>query len=214
MPAPDPRARRELPLELVETLEQLFARFLRDGDEHALAELVRRGSERLRSFAARFGLPRDRVDDLVHETLIAAVQQARAFDPEQSLLPWLKGILVRKIASAVRDDARRQRHREAWALRRVPPPDEGPAESAARREILELLAEAIAEVPSRYRAALELHLLQGLTVSETAQRLGRLQVTVRVHLFRGLRELRRRLPPSLLPLLIAMLWPSRVAHSA
>ncbi|MBL8897945.1 MAG: carboxypeptidase regulatory-like domain-containing protein, partial [Planctomycetes bacterium] len=47
-----------------------------------------------------------------------------------------------------------------------------------------------------------------------AQRLGRLQVTVRVHLFRGLRELRRRLPPSLLPLLIAMLWPSRVAHSA
>lgn len=189
---------------LPETPEQLFLRFLAEGDEAALDAVFRRCSPGLRSFALSLGLPRDRIDDLVHETLVTAVQRAGAYEASQPLLPWLKGILARKGASLVRDEARRQRHQDAWARQR---PDAGqePLDEVASGEVHELLREAIAAVPERYRKALELHLLHGLPPAAVAERLGRLQVTVRVHLHRGLQHVRRQLPRGLFPLALALL---------
>ena len=187
-----------------ESPEQLFRRFLAAGDEAALDAVFRRCSPGLRSFALGLGLPRDRIDDLVNETLVTAVQRAATYEASQPLQPWLKGILARKGASLVRDEARRQRHHDAWARERA---DRGaPAiDEVATGEVHELLREAIAAVPERYRAALELHLLHGLPPAAVAERLGRLQVTVRVHLHRGLQHVRRQLPRGLFPLALALL---------
>lgn len=193
----------------VDTHEILFRRFLDDGDENALAAVVRRCSPRLRSFAMRFALSADLVEELVHETMVTAVQRSAAYDASQPLLPWLQGILTRKIANHVRSEARRQRHQQAWALDRSASAD-SPIDAAAGSELHALLRRAIASVPERYRVALELHVLEGLTPREVSKRLGRLQATTRVHLFRGLRELRRRLPPGLTPALLALLLATAV----
>ena len=186
-----------------ESPEQLFLRFLAEGDEAALDAVFRRCSPGLRSFALGLGLPRDRIDDLVHETLVTAVQRAASFEAARPLQPWLRGILARKGASLVREEARRQRHHDAWARERA---DRGaPAiDEVATGEVHELLREAIAAVPVRYRKALELHLLHGLPPAAVAERLGRLQVTVRVHLHRGLQHVRRQLPRGLFPLALAL----------
>lgn len=201
-----------------QTPEQLFARFLDDGDERALDALFRRCAPRLRAFALRLGLANDRADDLVHETLVAAVHDAARYDPSLPLLPWLQGILSRKAASLARDDGRRRRREQQWAQQRLSeePGDDvpQPVACAAGAELRELLTAAIADSPERYRQALELSLVHGLPPREVAQRLGRLEATVRVHLFRGLRHVRRHLPRGLAPAVFALLASGRSARAA
>ncbi len=201
-----------------ETPEQLFARFLDDGDERALDALFRRCAPRLRAFALRLGLANDRAEDLVHETLVAAVHDAARYDASLPLLPWLQGILSRKAASLARDDGRRRRREEEWAKERLAKtPGDGeaqPVASAAGAELRELLTAAIASSPERYRPALELSLVHGLPPREVAQRLGRREATVRVHLFRGLRHVRKNLPRGLAPAVLALLAGGRGARAA
>ncbi|MCR9243866.1 MAG: sigma-70 family RNA polymerase sigma factor [bacterium] len=225
MPNPDTpnRPPHRPPTDEQNSPEALFLSFLDDGDEGALARLMRRCSPRLRSFARRFGVPDDRVEDLVHESLVTAVQRARDFDRNRPLLPWLQGILTRKVASHVRAEARRARHQAARAQHHrdhaghadPESPHPSPLDSAARSELFAILHDAILAVPEHYRPALELHLLEGLSPVEVAERLGRMRATVRVQLFRGLRALRRQLPRGLHPLLFALLLaPDRQALAA
>ncbi|MCA8952473.1 MAG: sigma-70 family RNA polymerase sigma factor, partial [Planctomycetes bacterium] len=186
-----------------ETPETLFRRFLDSGCEAALDTLIRRCSPRLRGFARRFGVADDRVEDLVQETMITAVQRAASWHDDRPLLPWLQGILTRKIASWARDEARRRHHHASWAEARRPDSTD-PADDVEGDELRALLCAAIAAVPERYRRALELHLLHGLAPHEVAARLGRMRATVRVHLHRGLQRVRRHLPRGVHPLLLAL----------
>lgn len=186
-----------------ETPEDLFARYLRAGDEDALDALFRRASPRLRGFAMRLCLPADRIEELVHETLVTAVQRADTFAEGAPLLPWLQGILARKAAAFHRDETRRRLHHARHAT--AADTEREPIDEAAADELRELLQQAIGALPTRYREVVDLHLRHGLQPAEIAARLDRLVVTVRVHLHRGLRELRRQLPRGLFPLALA-LW--------
>jgi RNA polymerase sigma factor (sigma-70 family) len=194
-----------------ETLEQLFARYLAFGDDSALELLFRRAAVRLRAFGLRLGLPADRLEELVHETLVAAVQRSHTFTAGTALLPWLCGILARKAASHHRDELRRLRHHAARDDRDHDPNE--PIDAAAAAELRELLQQTIGELPPRYREVVALHLQQGLPPAEIAQRLGRLTVTVRVHLHRGLQILRRLLPRGLGPALLAAWCALRAAEA-
>lgn len=58
------------------------------------------------------------------------------------------------------------------------------------------MADALAELPERMRAAVALHHVAGLSVRETAQAMGTSENTVKSHLRDGMRRLRLALDPS------------------
>ena len=190
------------------TLDQLFAAFIDTGCEASLQQLLRRSAPELRRLARRLGASADDADDLVQETVIAAIEVADRWDRSRPLLPWLRGILTFRRAHLARAQVRR---RTTADQRGAQPADELPgsgpdaAMAAQQQELTASVREAIADLPPHYQKALRLYLLEQHTPLEIADGLQQPRATVRVHLHRGLQQLRLALQRWSAPVL-AWLW--------
>jgi RNA polymerase sigma-70 factor (ECF subfamily) len=146
--------------------------------------------------------------DVVQQTLLQAHQALGDFRGrgEAERRAWLRQILARNLAHAVRDlgrakrDVSRERsleaaldassaRLEAWLAAE----QSSPSQQVARNEQLLLLAEALADLPEAQRDAVELHYWQGRSLAEIGQELGRTPAAVAGLLHRGLKQLRGRL---------------------
>jgi RNA polymerase sigma-70 factor (ECF subfamily) len=146
--------------------------------------------------------------DLVQMTLLKAHQAEGDFRGatrgEQAA--WLRQILARTMANALRDHARAKRdvalersledglnasslRLEAWLVA----PGDSPSASAQRHEQVAELARELAQLPAPQRDALVLHYFQQLPLAEIGERLGRSRPAVASLLRRGLRQLRQRM---------------------
>lgn len=205
-------------------LEDLFAAFVARGDERALQELLRRSAPPLRRLARRLGAGADDADDLVQETIVAAIQVADRFDHTRPLLPWLKGIMTFRAAHLARDTVRRRRlHADDHDVEQVAAATPSAADAAAGREFAHDLDQALAELPPHYRSALAQHLLEQRSPRDIATAGAVPRATVRVHLHRGLRSLRELLRRWSAPVLAVLLfgrsgraasWPQQTAIAA
>lgn len=146
--------------------------------------------------------------DLVQQTMLKAHERRRQFrgTTEAELASWLRRILARSLADAVRQftggarNARLERSLEAaldgssarleacLAADRSSPP-----QVAQRNENLVRLAGALAQLPDDQRRAVELHHLQALPLDEVARRMGRGKRAIAGLLFRALRRVRASL---------------------
>jgi RNA polymerase sigma-70 factor (ECF subfamily) len=148
--------------------------------------------------------------DLVQQTLLKAHQAQGQFRgttaAEQAA--WLRQILARTLANAVRDFGRAKRdvalerslqgavedssaRLEAW----LAADQASPSELAERNEQLLRLAGAMAALPEVQREVLLLKHCQGWSVAEIGQHLGRTRASVASLLRRGLKQLREHLHP-------------------
>ncbi len=144
--------------------------------------------------------------DLVQQTLLRAHRQRDQFrgstDGERAA--WLRAILARQIADALRRHGRRPEGRarsleaalEAssarlgdWLAAEAP----SPSRVAMGRERLLAMVEALASLPEDQRTALELRHLRGLSVPEVCSAMGRTLPAVAGLLHRGLKSLRERM---------------------
>lgn len=176
------------------TLEHLFQTFLATGDEAALGQFLRRSAPQLRRLARRLGVQAEDAEDLVQETLVAAIQGADRYDAARPLLPWLKGILTFRAAKLARDGLRRRRlWNDAADAAPVPVSAEQPEAAVRGRELDASVRDAIDDLPEEYRAPLRQYLFAGRSPVEIAHGLGLQRATVRVQLHRGLRRLREAL---------------------
>jgi RNA polymerase sigma factor (sigma-70 family) len=126
-------------------------------------------------------------DDAFQAAFLVLVRKARTVRP-RLLGPWLYGVAYRTAMKA-RTSAARRRAREA------PLPDDlpgRPAESACQ-EAGAAVDEALRALPTRYRQAIVLCDLEGLSYREAADRLGVPEGTLAGHLSRGRRLLAGRL---------------------
>lgn len=146
--------------------------------------------------------------DVVQQTLLRACV---GFDDLRGREPgvvaaWLRKILARTLADAVRDleRAKRDLHRERSleeALDRSSARLEGwlaadqssPSERADRNEQLLRLADALCGLPDDTREAVVLKHCRGWTLAEIASHLGRTPAAVASLLHRGLKQLRELL---------------------
>lgn len=150
---------------------------------------------------------RGKVDasDVVQEALLQAHKHAAQFrgQSEAEEVAWLRRILATTLAGALRKFATKARNLaserslqaaldessanlEQWLAL----DQSSPSQRASRTEQLVLLADALLQLPEDQRQAVELHHLQGCSVAEVAEQLGKSKAAVAGLLFRGLKELR------------------------
>jgi RNA polymerase sigma-70 factor, ECF subfamily len=143
--------------------------------------------------------------DIVQKTLLEAYQGIANFrgQSKNELAARLRTILTRNVTDAARKFGREVGHErsleaalEESSLRLeqwLATDQSSPSQQAMRQELLLCLAQALAQLPPDQRTAVEMKHLQGRSVNEIAERVGRTEEAVGGLLRRGLRKLRQLL---------------------
>lgn len=134
-------------------------------------------------------------EDLAAETFLRAYRALRGYPPERILAlqprPWLMTILLNVWRNQARAAARRP---AAVDLASVTEPSDPGADVAAaidRRDTGRQLTRQLAQLPEQQRIAVVLRHVNDLPISEIAEVLGCPPGTVKSHISRGLRRLRK-----------------------
>ncbi len=159
-------------------------------DPLELAELADH-SRFVRNLALRLLRDDDAADEVVQETMLAAVKAKPSTG--RSLRPWLATVARNVIRKRFRTTDRRRR-RETAAAR--PERVASTAALAARAEILKRVVDAVLSLDEPNRSAVLLRYYEDLPPREIAKRLGVPVETVRGRLKRAAKQLRARLDAS------------------
>lgn len=167
---------------------------VRAGDHGAFALLVRRHVRSATLLAAQLVGDRDDAEDVVQDAFVVLYRRMAEFESGRSVGPWLFGI-VRHLA--VRRRATRVRRRklwERWAAWRASEREEHSVDAQVEAGLqLRQAGDVLATLPSMQRACFELVVIRELSVVDVAEMHDITESTVRQHVFRARRALRRAL---------------------
>ncbi len=176
----------------------LLERFAdREGSDDPSAELAfaviveRHGPMVLRVCRSALG-DRDEADDAFQATFLVLASRARSIRRADSVGSWLHGVALRVCSRLRRREARRRRH-ESRRVELHPVHGTVPKEGWTGDEVDRVLHEEVGRLPEKYRRAVVLCYLEGLTHDQAADRLGWPVGTVRSRLARARDRLRERL---------------------
>lgn len=183
--------------------DETLARSLADDLDGAFERLVRAYQDRLYAFGLRLtGSPRD-AEEIAQDAFVRAYRALARYPADRvaalQLRPWLFQITV----NVARNRARARRvpevalaspdgSRDTLAVTPADPA-ERPDAVAERRDDQARLAALVAALPARYRAAVVLRHVQGLSYQEIAAILGQPAGTVKSNVHRGVALLRAAL---------------------
>jgi RNA polymerase sigma-70 factor (ECF subfamily) len=158
--------------------------------EERFGVFVRSHRDRARSLAWRLvGGDEAAAEDVTQEALVKAYQALGRFREDSSLATWFYRILVRQAAKYRRWRAVRETWSGIWQEEHPDPSPSEPGDPVLRRRI----AGALDVLTRSQREAFVLVHLEGFTVRECAELLGKPVGTVKSHLHRALATLRREL---------------------
>ncbi len=185
----------EKPLNYSTRSDEELALALKQGEEPAFEELVRRHQGRVYAVAYRLTSNREDALDVAQEALLKAYRKIESWEPTGGFLSWL----MRLTSNQAIDHLRRRRRHQHQSL------DDGSgiAEhvSASEKVSLDVGRQAQAqEIEARVQAALSvlspaqrtvfvLRHYQGLALADIAPVLGCTVGSVKVHLFRALKKM-------------------------
>jgi len=169
------------------------------GQRAALEDLVTRSYPLVRRWAlVQLGNEAD-ADDLTQDVMVRMLQRLGSFRARSSFPTWLYRVTRNAAVDRQRARNRRERGRERYgaelpeARSDGPTPVSGLQRGLERRVRLRAVYRYFLELPVRQRTILDLADLQGYSSPEIAEMLGIEAVTVRTHLFKARRTLRRRI---------------------
>lgn len=178
--------------------EELAVGLAGDLDGHVEA-LVLAYQNRLYTFAWRLTGSAQDAEEIAQDTFVQAYRALARYPHEQvrtlALRPWLYRIALNVTRNRVRgtrlpvDQLDEVKH-AAWTVDERDRPDEW-LERAERHDDLAAL---VAALPERYRAAVVLRHVSGLSYHEMAAALGQPEGTIKSNVHRGLALLREALP--------------------
>lgn len=163
------------------------------GDNRAYHAFMERLSGDLRGyFRKRLSSMPDEAEDLVQEVLLAIHNQRHTYQASQSISAWVYAIAKYKLIDRLR---RRNRH----DIRQVSWEDElgtdgrydGSSDASEATSAQYDLDQLLARLPAKQRVPIVCTKIEGLTVAETAERLGISESSVKVTVHRGLKTLAR-----------------------
>ena len=183
---------------------------LRAGDESAYETLIARFEQPVYNIVSR--LMDDPADaaDVVQEVFLKVFRNIGSFRQDSSLKTWIYRIAVNEARNHRRWFSRHRRREvglefdgaaenrrgvEDW----IPDPGRSPYEAALDRETQALIEAALANVNPRFRAALVLRELEGLSYEEIGEILNITLGTVKSRILRGREALRKNLAERLEP---------------
>jgi RNA polymerase sigma factor (sigma-70 family) len=170
---------------------QLLERFVTGRDEAAFEVLIRRHGTLVWGVCRRILSSHHDAEDAFQATFLVLARKAASILPREMLPNWLHGV-ARQTAMKARGEATRRRRREKpvavlpESLVVIPEP-ERPDEHLA------WLDRELGRLPEKYRTAIVLCELEGLTHQEAARRIGCPVGTLSARLSRGRTLLARRL---------------------
>ena len=174
-----------------------------EDDERAFTELVRRFQGRVANLIARVINDRENVDDLAQECFVRVFVHRRNYRRGSKFSTWVFTIA----ANLAKNEIRRRVRRRNWfsldaltevfsdRLPELADPVEGTEAGLAREQLQGAIGRAIATVPEKYRLALVLRDIEGLSYEEIAEVLGLPGGTVRSRINRARGMLQHKLQP-------------------
>ncbi len=188
-----------LPENIREASDEALALALQGGAERAFDELVRRHQQRLYAVAYRMTFNREDALDITQEAFIKAYRKIESWKPTGSFQSWL----LRLTSNEAIDHLRRSKRygmRSAGGAARVEShpelaaPASAETDRAARGiEIEERIQGALSTLSPSQRTVFVLRHYEGMKLVEIAPVLGCSVGSVKVHLFRAMRKLRKEL---------------------
>jgi RNA polymerase sigma factor (sigma-70 family) len=176
--------------------EELLGRFVARRDEAAeaaFAALVERHGPMVLGVCRRVLGDRHEAEDAFQATFLVLTRKASAIAGRGQLANWLFGVACRTALGArTRGTRRKAREQRAQAISGSSVTPAGDDE-VARCELRSILDEELARLPERYRGAVVLCELEGLSRRTAARRLGISEGTLASRLARAKDELRLRL---------------------
>lgn len=149
-----------------------LARSAAEGDDDALARLVRLHHDRVYRFGRRVCRDGADADDAVQEAFIKLSKRPDVV-AASSALSWLMSVVRRACLRLLRPFVRRRRALgDDDALDEVPAAALDPEQALERFELARRVHAAIAKLPQPYREVLILRDLEGLSGEETCRALG------------------------------------------
>jgi RNA polymerase sigma-70 factor, ECF subfamily len=183
------------PTAITASQELALARSAARGDRRCFEELVQFHIPKVQRMIRRIVRNESDVEDVIQEALLKAFMHLHHFRAEARFGTWFYRIAANQAI---------QLHRESRTWRFIPIDDverpiRDPLTSAEERlekvELRQQLNESIAHLPANSRAAVRLFYFDGLSVIETAQRLGLSEAGAKTRLVRARARLGKMLEP-------------------
>jgi len=188
-----------------ERREQELIRRIQSGEPEKFYELIRPFERRV--YAAAFAILRNEADaeDAAQEAMLKAFANLRQFRGEARFSTWLIQIAVNEARMRRRKDhanviepiGEREDADGVYTPREFADWHEVPSEALERREVRDLLLEALAALGSKYREVFVLRDVQHQSIQEVSETLGISTASVKTRLLRARLMLRDLLAPKL-----------------
>jgi RNA polymerase sigma factor (sigma-70 family) len=176
--------------ELAETDNELLMQFARRRSENAFRQLVERHASLVMGVCRQVSRNEQDAEDAFQATLLILARRAHRLLHVTSLGGWLHRVAYRTSLRTVQQ-ARRQTNR--IAVESAMDDAKDPLAEIHVREMQRVLHEELQLLPDRYRSAIVLCDLQGMTRAQAADCLDSTESAVKAALARGRRQLRMRL---------------------
>jgi RNA polymerase sigma-70 factor (ECF subfamily) len=164
--------------------------------------LMQAHQDRLYSFALRLsGNPQD-AQEIVQDAFVRAYHALQSYSGERiaalALRPWLYRITLNVFRNRLRGKRVAVVPMESLSEEGIDhelanPEQERPEEAAVRAELRDELAAGLLALPERYRVAVVLRHIEGLSYAELAEALSQPAGTVKANVHRGIQQLRQHM---------------------
>ncbi|MHC5001967.1 MAG: RNA polymerase sigma factor [Planctomycetota bacterium] len=179
------------------SLESSLIRRAKAGDGEAVAGLIRTHQDALYAFILRMSGRPDIAEDIVQEAFVRVMRNLDRFDSRYRFSTWLFTIAKRLYVNAV------QKHRPTYDTDIVeirqgkqPGPGSLSAQSESRDNVRRILDTALARLNEQQREIILLFHQQSWSINEIAGHLGMPEGTVKSHLHRARKRMRRAIVAS------------------
>jgi RNA polymerase sigma-70 factor (ECF subfamily) len=190
-------------LELAELSDEDVMERCALGSEAAFRALVQRYRTRIMNLVCRFISDRDRAEEISQEVFLRVYRNRERYRKSGKFSTWIFTIAVNLTKNEIRS---RVRHKGTYSLDAMEEesggqglafPDARPLPDAdlSAREIQERVAEALRKLPPRYREAVVLRDIEGMSYEEVGEILKIPGGTVRSRINRARLMLKERLKP-------------------
>lgn len=178
---------------LPEADERALVTQAKAGDRRAFEDLVRHNADRLHAVVLRFSNTESDAEEATQEAFVRAWRSIGRFRSDSRFFTWLYRIGVNE---AKRIAERGPAAGTIVSMEERPVDDigderPGPEPRAEQSELREVLEQAVRRLPEKYRAAVVLRDIEGLSTAEAAEALGLREAAFKSRLHRGRMTLRR-----------------------